>query len=128
MLNVVIANPRPSQLYAAKRTAIIRRLNDELRKNLPRTDSSNRFVVTAKVARLTSGQFANLLSALRTFSDFRSSNDFHGEHDFGAIDFEQRQYFWKIKQYDRSMEYGSPDPTDSLVTIRMLTLMRADEF
>lgn len=62
-----------------------------------RASASHRFVVTAGLASLSGGQFASLLSALRCFSDFTSSNDFHGEHCEG------QQYLWKIDCSDPMM-------------------------
>jgi hypothetical protein len=35
---------------------------------------------------------------------------------------------WKIDYYDRSRRYHSPDPADPKLTVRVLTVMRADEY
>jgi len=37
-------------------------------------------------------------------------------------------YYWKINYYDRNLVFHSPDPADSEVTIRVLTIMRVDEY
>jgi len=37
-------------------------------------------------------------------------------------------YYWKIDYYYRSLEFHSPDPADPSVTVRVLTIMRVDEF
>jgi hypothetical protein len=110
------------------RTTTIRRLNDELRKGLPHTTPGQRFIVTAGLGALSIEQFGNLLSALRLFDAFTPDNDPYGEHDFGALDFEGKKYFWKIDYYDRSLEYGSPHPADSAATIRVFRLMLASEY
>ena len=65
---------------------------------------------------------------VRAFDAFTDDNDPHGEHDFGSVDEGGVRCFWKIDCYDRATEFGSPDPTDSAVTTRVLTIMRADEY
>ena len=62
------------------------------------------------------------------FDAFTDDNDPYGEHDFGAIDEGGVRCFWKIDNYDRATEMGSPDPADPAVTTRVLTVMRADEY
>ena len=37
-------------------------------------------------------------------------------------------YYWKIDYYDQNLEFHSPGPADPSVTIRMLTIMRVDEY
>jgi hypothetical protein len=37
-------------------------------------------------------------------------------------------YYWKIDYYDRKLEFHSPDPADPVVTLRVLTIMRADAY
>lgn len=68
------------------------------------------------------------LQAVAAFDTFTAANDPHGEHDFGAITVAGESLFWKIDYYDRSLEYGSPDPADAAVTRRILTIMLAEEY
>ncbi len=68
------------------------------------------------------------LRAVTAFDVFTADNDPHGEHDFGAITIAGTGLFWKIDYYDRSLEYGSPDPADAAVTRRILTIMLAEEY
>jgi hypothetical protein len=37
-------------------------------------------------------------------------------------------YYWKIDYYDRNLELHSLDPADPEVTVRVLTIMRVDEY
>jgi hypothetical protein len=55
-------------------------------------------------------------------------NDPYSEHDFGSFEIEGDKFFWKIDCYDKTLEFGSPDPTDPSVTTRLLTIMLASEY
>ena len=106
----------------------IRALNDELRHGLPRAKPGCRLVATRGVEPLTVAKVAALVMAFREYGDFTPDNNPHGEHDFGAVEYDDVQYFWKIDAYDRSLEFASPDSADPAVTTRVLTIMRADEY
>jgi len=67
------------------------------------------------------------------FDSFTEDNDPHGEHDFGAFDFKGERIFWKIDYYDRASfgtghDYGSENPADPATTLRVLTIMLAEEY
>jgi hypothetical protein len=85
-------------------------------------------VETPGVVELREADRIALLLAVRRFSSFAPDNDPYGEHDFGAVEVGGERFFWKIDTYDRALLGGSPDPTDPVVTTRMLTIMRADEY
>ena len=102
----------------------IRELNDAFRGNL----AGGKVMLTPGVSELPEENLHQLMLSVCTFSAFTAGNDPHGEHDFGGIEIEGCTYFWKIDYYDRSLEYGSPDPSDPAVTTRVLTIMRADEY
>lgn len=68
------------------------------------------------------------VGAVQTFDAFTAENDPYGEHDFGAITVAGKRVFWKIDYYDRSLEFGSPDPADPAITRRVLTVMLAEEY
>ena len=106
------------------KTDRIRTLNDAFR----RTFVGGAVMITAGVEAMPLDQRSSLLQKVRSFEAFSENNDPHGEHDFGAVDEAGGRFFWKIDLYDRSMEFGSPDPTDPAVTTRVLTIMRADEY
>jgi hypothetical protein len=102
----------------------IRALNDAFRA----TFLGGRVVVTPGVRALPLDANTLLLERVRTFSEFNSDNDPHGEHDFGAIEINGASFFWKIDYYDSALEAGSEDPADPAQTTRVLTIMRADEY
>ena len=68
-----------------------------------------------------------LLKAVERFDTFTEDNDPHGEHDFGSFELEGDKLFWKIDYYDLAGEFGSEDPTDPKKTLRVLTVMLAEE-
>ncbi|MFC7662021.1 DUF3768 domain-containing protein [Methylorubrum suomiense] len=69
-----------------------------------------------------------MLNLMREFSAFTPDNDPHGEHDFGSVEHKGTRYFWKIDYYDLQLAMHSPDAANPAVTVRVLTLMRADEY
>ncbi len=106
------------------RTARIRELNDAFRTTL----QGGKVMVTAGIAALGLPTQLEVLERVKTFQEFTSDNDPYGEHDFGSFDHEDERIFWKIDCYDRTLEYGSDDPSDPLVTVRVLTIMLASEY
>jgi hypothetical protein len=70
----------------------------------------------------------NVMRAVREFSAFEKGNDPYAEHDFIAVDVEGEKVFAKIDYYDRKMEYGSEDPADPTKTLRVMTVMLAEEY
>jgi hypothetical protein len=50
------------------------------------------------------------------------------ERDFGCFEFMGERLFFKIDAYDCNLEYGSPDPADASVTVRVMTVMLASEY
>jgi hypothetical protein len=99
-------------------------LNDLLRREL----IGGQIYLTEGVAAISQSERRAVITALREFDDFNADNDPYGEHDFGAFTVAKQKYFFKISYYDRSLEYGSPDPNDPTVTTRVLTLMFASEY
>jgi hypothetical protein len=105
-------------------TTRVRELNDTFRHSF----CGGRVVVTRSVADLPEGDQAIVLEKVRTFSAFSTDNDPYGEHDFGSFIHGDVKYFWKIDYYDADVVHGSENPADPLVTTRVLTIMRADEY
>ena len=102
----------------------IRRLNDDLRQ----TFTGGGVVMTDGVAAIPEGDLAKLLERVRRFGEFTKDNDPHGEHDFGTIDLAGQTYFFKVDYYAPDMDGGSEDPADPEQTVRVMTIMRADEY
>ena len=71
---------------------------------------------------------ANALLEVARFDRFTPDNDPYGEHDFGSFELVGRKFFWKIDAYDKSLEFGSEDPSDPDKTTRVLTLMLAEDY
>jgi hypothetical protein len=104
----------------------IQQLNDAFRTSL-RADLG-RIVMTSGVAASDAETIALILGAVRTYDQFNEDIDPYGEHDMGRFSVAGEDYYWKIDYYDRNIEFHSPDPADPVVTVRVLTIMRVDEY
>ena len=102
----------------------IRDLNDAFRK----TGIGGRIMLTISIRELGERAVQEVIKKIRNFSDFNENNDPHGEHDFGSITHNGVKVIWKVDYYDRSLEFGSPDPSDASITTRVMTIMCADEY
>lgn len=103
-------------------TARIRELNDAFRKGL----GDGRLTVTHGISEREDAW--EIVRRVRTYDTFRSDDDPSGEHDFGAFEIGDQKIFWKIDYYGRDWASGSPDPSDPAVTMRVLTIMLAEEY
>jgi hypothetical protein len=102
----------------------IRLLNDRLRQD-PTTGVA---VITTGVAALGHEAVARIIRTIAVFDDFCHANDPHQEHDFGVFDADGHSIMFMIDYYDKAMTGHSPDPTDSSVTTRVITIMLAEEY
>ena len=102
----------------------IRLLNDAFRTTL----QGGRVFMTPGINALSIKTQAEILKAVVTFTDFNPDNDPYGEHDFLSVEVDGLKVFAKHDSYDLAMEYGSPDPTNPAVTVRVLTIMLASEY
>jgi len=97
----------------------IRDLNDELRK----TGFGGKTYLTRGLIEKGADFIAKATAAVRSFDAFTNDNDPWQEHDCAMLDVDGETVIFKIDYYDLNMEYGSPDPADSKVTRRVLTIM-----
>ena len=102
----------------------IRELNDRLRVS----GKGGMVVMTNGVGALGLNTVKAIFAAIAAFNEFTPDNDPWCEHDFGAVTVEAVSILWKIEYYDRSRRYHSPDPADPKVTVRVLTVMLAEEY
>ncbi len=105
-------------------TTKIRELNDAFR----RTGEGGRILFTAGVSGLGVAFSHHALALVRRFDAFTPDNDPREEHDFGSLTHERQKLFWKIDYYDVACEFGSEDPADAATTVRVLTIMLAEEY
>ena len=106
------------------RSTIIGELNDKFRQSFV----GGRVVMTAGVAALSDVTRAEVVRTVQAFDTFSADNDPHAEHDFGSFDLAGQKFFWKIDYYDESLQFGSDNPADPTVTVRVLTVMLAEEY
>ena len=105
-------------------TERIRTLNDELRQNLSRGHA----LMTPGVAALGPEAVARIVKTIEVYDDFCRANDPYGEHDFGSFEADGHTIFFKIDYYDPTLTVHSTDPSDPLVTKRVITIMLAKEY
>lgn len=106
------------------RRARIRELNDQLRTRL----TGGRSTMTIGVQSLGQRFINKAVVAMQAFNAFDKDNDPHGEHGFGQFEVDGHRLFFKIDYYSPDMTQGSDDPADPAKTIRVLTLMLAEEY
>ncbi len=111
------------------RTVRIRELNDQFRRDGTMSGVPGRIFVTAGVNALTTIDQLVVVNIVRTFAAFNDGDDPHGEHDFGAFAWLEQTYYWKIDYYsDAALHEASADPSDPAQSLRVLTIMLADEY
>jgi len=118
---------------AADKSSRIAELNDQLRAALTQPFAlvgvRGRIMMTCGVSGLDGEIQRAILERVASFDGFCESNDPHSEHDFGAFDMPgPGKIFWKIDYYDPSLQWGSEDPSDPELTMRVLTVMLAEEY
>ena len=102
----------------------IAELNDQFRRTL----GDGRVMMTAGVSARGTEFVAKVVAAMQAFTNFDRDNDPHHEHDFGAFEVEDHRLFFKIDYYAPDMQHGSEDPADTAKTVRVVTLMLAEEY
>ena len=100
----------------------VKELNDAARQSL----TGCRVMITRGVAALDSVDA--VMTAVRCYTDFSVSNDPYHEHDFGSFAVAGAQLFWKFDYFDPDMQMASLDAADDTITVRVLTIMLAEEY
>ncbi|OJX79953.1 DUF3768 domain-containing protein [Magnetospirillum sp. 64-120] len=106
------------------RTERIAALNDQLR----RDHSYGKVVITRGIQGLGHKAVLEVLAAVAAFSEFTPDNDPYAEHDCAVMNVGGQRIIWKIDTYDTDLNFASDDPANPAVTIRVLTIMLADEW
>ncbi|MHC2017699.1 DUF3768 domain-containing protein [Methylobacterium sp. CM6247] len=102
----------------------VRALNDAFRRSF----AGGHVMLSRGIATLPEEQRREAEAAVQAIEVFSVADDPYGEHDFGAFDLAGQRCFWKIDTYDWAMVGHSPDPADPTVTVRILTIMLAQEY
>ena len=102
----------------------VKTLNDKFRKTL----LGGKVMLTRGI--FSKGQKAinEILDSVKMFNDFNQGNDPYNEHDYGSFEYDGERIMWKIDYYDRDLRYYSDDPVDITKTIRVMTVMLAEEY
>ena len=106
------------------KTAKIRQLNDQFRQ----TGRGGRIMLTSGIQTLGQQAIMEIMAKIRAFDKFTQDNDPYLEHDFGKIEHNGGEIFWKMSYYDQAMEFGSNDPSDPTVTTLVMTVMLVEEY
>jgi len=113
---------------AARDSEVRRRRIAELNDAFRTTFRGGKVVMTAGVRELPDCLKANALMEVAKFNCFTEANDPRHERDFGSFVLLGRRFYWKIDYYDDALEFGSEDPADPQKTVRVLTLMLAQDY
>jgi hypothetical protein len=116
--------PETATAPLADRQARIRALNDRFRRTLV----GGRVTCSDGINALALGTRRMILDRVRTYDAFDGARDPHQEHDLGQFAFAGLTILWKIDYFDRSLEMLSDDPSDPVQTVRVLTIMLAEEY
>ena len=105
-------------------TQRIAQLNDALLRSLV----GGQVMLTQSIATLPSQERQSLIHQVKIYDHFTPNNDPYGEHDMGRFDVNGTPYLWKIDYYDKTNRFRSEDPSNPLVTNRVLTIMQASDY
>jgi hypothetical protein len=105
-------------------TLRIRALNDAFRSTFIGGD----VLFTASVDALPEVIKSDIIAAVQAFTGFDEDNDPWGEHDCATLSVDGHEVMFKIDYFDHAKKYGSPDPSDAMVTHRVLTVLFPSEY
>ena len=115
---------------------IISRLNDSLRQHIfddvifkaTTLHRKDKIVLSKEVSELNNKDKRKVLRLVKEFDTFNKEDNPYNENDFGAFNYKDTNFFWKIDYYDNDLHYHSEDNTNTEKTIRVLTVMKASEY
>jgi hypothetical protein len=110
---------------SADQVDFIARLNDEFREA-----GKGRGILfrTSGINAMNPSDIAAIEEKISAFKDFNDANDPYREHDFGVIQHNGQDIYFKFDYYAADLEHGSEDPADSSQTVRVMTVMLANEY
>lgn len=103
----------------------VRELNDRFRQSGAGHGS---LVLTRGVLEKGGTFAATAVQAVQDFNNFSDENDPWGEHDFGAVEIDGENIFFKFDYLDPTLKAGSENPANEGCTHRVLTIMLAKEY
>jgi hypothetical protein len=109
-----------------EKKARIRELNDELRRK--GHARNGRMIAVGALAQdhYVKGLAAAVAAGL--FTDFNEENDPHGEHDCATFMFNGERFMFKIDYFALDEETLSEHPEDPNITIRIMSVMYAEDY
>ena len=102
----------------------VKTLNDKFRKTL----LGGKVMLTRGVYSKGQACINEILDNVKMFNDFNHGNDPYNEHDYGSFEYDGEKIMWKIDYYDRNLQYYSDNPADITKTVRVMTVMLAEEY
>ncbi|SMD16258.1 DUF3768 domain-containing protein [Rhizobium sp. RU36D] len=109
-----------------ERTRRIRDLNDELRINGRSLNGS--MVAMGQLGQEDREKIIRVYRAAAAFDEWPEGDDPYREHDFGKFDVDGESFIFKIDYYSLDEMHGSEHPEDQNTTIRVMTLMYAEDY
>ncbi len=109
-----------------EKTAQIRALNDELRLN--GRALNGRMVAMGQLGHDGDEKIIRVYRAAAAFDDWPEGDDPYSEHDFGRFEVDGEAYIFKIDYFSLDETHGSEHPEDQHTTIRVMTLMNAEDY
>lgn len=106
-------------------TQRIAQLNDVARRAM---GVACRVFQTEGISGLSREEQSAIREKVEKYDAFTPDNNPWGERDFGAFTHNGNKIFWKIDYYALDLKHGSEDPSDPHQTIRILTIMLANEY
>ena len=122
---IAATNTNEKTLESIEYAKRIAELNDRFRQ----TYWGGKVMTTCGVNELSEDIKARLFRAVAEFDSFDWRNDPHGEHDFGKVVVEGRDYFFKIDLHEeRPVKLFDDGTYAEAVYTRVLTIMLAEEY